>query len=224
MIKVLYLEDDPILGEGLKLNLELEGYQVDWFKNISDASTVSDYNAYDISILDLALPDGSGLDFCKKLRQSSFKKPILMLTAQLDEDTVVESLNSGANDYIKKPFSHKELLARIKVSLRRPFVDEEVLRFNGLVLNKTKRLIFFEGKEVSFNRKEFEILKIFIENAEKVITRNQLLDNASFPEDANDRTIDSHLSHIRTKLKKENILSVKIKSEYGVGYRMVKVV
>lgn len=223
MINIFYLEDDPVLGDSLKLNLELEGYKVSWFKTISEASASRDFKEFDLFILDYSLPDGTGLEFCKMLRQVNHKQPVIMLTAQLDESIVIESLNSGANDYIKKPFSSKELFARIRVALRVPYKNEEVLKFDQMILNATKRTVHYKNSELTFNRKEFELLKIFFENAEAVISRDQLLEKASFSEDVNDRTIDSHLSHIRRKFKDEEINSIKIKSEYGVGYRLVKV-
>lgn len=223
MSNILYLEDDPILGESLKLNMELENYKVTWVRSLKEANNLNNYETFDIAILDLALPDGSGLNFCKKLRSENINFPIFMLTAQLDEEVVVESLNSGANDYIKKPFSTKELFARIRVSLKNPTNKSDKISFRDLSLMPEQRKVIYKGKELSFNRREFDLLRILTEKAGVVITREQMITMAGLPEDVIDRTVDSHISHIRSKFKKENIMQIQIKSEYGLGYRMVPV-
>jgi two-component system OmpR family response regulator len=118
MTAILLVEDDPVLGRGLSVNLELEGYKVSWMRDLKSALQFKDENKFDLAILDLGLPDGSGLDFLKDLRKQDFQKPVLILTAKTDEDSVVVGLQDGANDYIRKPFGNKELLARIKTALR----------------------------------------------------------------------------------------------------------
>src|SRR5258708_4211927 len=114
MSHFLLVEDDPILGRSLSVYLELEGNQLTWVKDLSAASEAINRNAYDLVILDVNLPDGSGFDFCSSLRSKGSRTPIIFLTAKTDEDSVVAGFNAGANDYVKKPFGNRELLARIK--------------------------------------------------------------------------------------------------------------
>ncbi len=221
MNHILYLEDDPILGESLKLNMELEGYQVTWVKSLKQTRELAKYEAYDIAILDLGLPDGSGLNICKDIRKKEVHIPIIILTAQLDEEVVVESLNAGANDYVKKPFSNKELFARIRVSLRKPNQENEKIKFKDITLILNQRKFMYKNKEITLNRREYDLLKVLVEKAETVVTREQMISFAGLGEDVIDRTVDSHLSHIRSKLRKEGVENIQIKSEYGLGYRMV---
>ena len=112
MSRILLIEDDPVLGKGVKLGLELEGYGVEWARDLRSAKAANETEKFDLAILDLGLPDGNGLTFCQGLREAGSRMPILILTAKTDEDTVVAGLTAGANDYIRKPFGSRELIAR----------------------------------------------------------------------------------------------------------------
>lgn len=221
MSHILLIEDDPILGDGLKLNLELEGHRVSWAKSLSDAYQQNDQEKFQLAILDLGLPDGSGLNFCKRVREAGSRLPIIILTAQADEDSVVEGLSFGANDYVKKPFSHRELSARIKASLREPILREDQLRYGNLLLLNDQRRVFVNSEEIVLNRREFDLLKILMAHPGTVVTRESMISQLDSAEEIFDRTIDSHISHVRAKLKKISSCNVKIKSEYGVGYRLL---
>src|SRR4051812_44705350 len=119
MSEILLVEDDPVLGRGLVVNLEAEGYKVHWFKDLKTVGEAKNSIATaSLMILDLNLPDGNGLSLLKMIRGEGMKTPVIILTAQTDEDSVVEGLQSGANDYVRKPFGNKELLARVKTALR----------------------------------------------------------------------------------------------------------
>lgn len=223
MKKILLVEDDPILGDGLQLFLELENFEVTWAKKLSEARAFEEENQFDLVILDLGLPDGSGMDFCKSLRQKGSSLSIIILTAQADEDSVVEGLTHGANDYVRKPFSNRELFARIMVQVKGAKGVGQQIKIDELILSLEERLVTYKGEPIKFNRREFEILKIMGEREGAVISRETIIEKAGHDLDISDRTIDSHISHIRSKLRKANVSTIQIASEYGIGYRLVTV-
>ncbi len=222
MSKILLVEDDPILGDGLQLFLELENFDVVRARDLSSARKEEDKDSFDLVILDLGLPDGSGMDFCKHLREKGSNVSIVILTAQADEDSVVEGLTNGANDYVRKPFSNRELLARIQVQLQGPKGVGPQIKVGDLVLALEERVVTYKDNPIKFNRREFEILKIMCEREGAVISRESIIEKAGHDLDISDRTIDSHISHIRSKLRKSEVDTVQIVSEYGIGYRLVK--
>jgi two-component system OmpR family response regulator len=223
MIEILLVEDDPILGRGLVLNLEHEGYKVHWASALQTASSFFQRSKIELVILDLGLPDGSGFQFLKEIRTSGSRVPVVILTAKTDEDSVVEGLQSGANDYVRKPFGDRELLARIKTALREPQVRSPQLRYGDLLVLLDKREVVYNGTEVDLSPREFEILAYFVENAERVVTREAILSSIDKNGELFDRTIDSNVSHVRARLKKAGVKTVQISSIYGVGYRLEKV-
>lgn len=222
MNTLLLVEDDPVLGRGLILNLENEGYQIHWAKNLKDAAQSSAENRPDLVILDLGLPDGSGLNLLKDIRQSGSVVPVIILTAKTDEDTVVEGLQLGANDYVRKPFGDRELLARIRTALREPQSRDRQLRFGDLLLLLDRRQLVVSGQEVDLSPREFDLLVHFVQNAGKVVSREALLRVFDKDGEIFDRTVDSHVSHVRTRLKKAGVKTIQISSVYGVGYRLEK--
>lgn len=218
---LLLVEDDPNLGKGLKSNLELENFSVFWAQSIKEAQALFKEENFDLILLDLGLPDGTGFDFCLKLRQNKETLPGIILTADSNEDSVVKGFSSGANDYVKKPFSSKELFARIKAQLSINLLKEKEIRLGKLHLTLETRKVTFENLEVDLNRKEFELLHYLIQRKDAISTRENIITRLGQAEDISDRTIDSHISHLRSKLKKANITTITIKSEYGLGYRLV---
>jgi DNA-binding response OmpR family regulator len=218
----MIVEDDPILGRGLTVYLELEGFKITWVKDLKSAQVSVEKTPAELIILDVNLPDGSGLELCTKLRAKGSKTPVVFLTAKTDEDSVVAGFAAGANDYVKKPFGNRELLARVKALLREPVKTEAQLKYGDLTVIPAKRQVFVREMEIDFNRREFDILSVFMRNSEAVVTREALLNALDKEGEIFDRTIDSHVSHIRTKLKKANIESVQITSVYGIGYRLEK--
>lgn len=222
MPTILLVEDDPVLGRGLSVNLELEDYRVLWVKDLKSATRTNGQEKLDLVILDLGLPDGSGLTFLSEIRAKGSRLPVLILTAQTDEDSVVEGLQKGANDYIRKPFGNKELLARIKNVLKEPQNREAQVRFGSLVVLFEKRQVFYNESEIELNRREFDILCYFLQHAETVVTRDVLLQILDKEGEIFDRTIDSHVSHLRARLRQAGVKSIQISSVYGVGYRLEK--
>jgi two-component system OmpR family response regulator len=220
--EILLVEDDPVLGRGLVVNLEAEGYQVHWYKDLKSAGLARPTIRASLIVLDLNLPDGNGLSLLKTIRAEGVATPVIILTAQTDEDSVVEGLQSGANDYVRKPFGNKEFLARVKTAMRDPAQTTPQLRYGELVVLSDKRKVLYGDKEVDLNRREFDILCYFIAHAEAVVTREALLQMLDKDREIFDRTIDSHVSHVRSRLKQAGIVAVHITSVYGVGYRLEK--
>ena len=222
MSKILLVEDDPVLGKGLQVNLQLEGYEVDWVQSLRGAFEVNATKSFNLVILDMGLPDGKGLTFLQSIREAGSRMPVLILTAQTDEESVVAGLNSGASDYVRKPFGGRELLARIKNILREPTLREDQLRFGNLLILRAQRKVMFDESEVDFNRREFDILTFLVEHGDSVVSRERLLSMLDKDGEIFDRTLDSHVSHIRAKLRKSGVSAIQISSVYGVGYRLEK--
>lgn len=221
-MKVLLVEDDPVLARGLEVNLKLESYQVSWAADLKSAEQLESKENFGLMLLDLNLPDGHGFQLLKKIRDKGSRLPIIILTAQTHEDSVVEGLQLGANDYVKKPFGNRELIARIKAILREPLMRETQLRFGDLLLLPGQRVVRHQDKIIELNRREFDILLLLTQRAEAIVSRESLLQNLDKEGEIFDRTIDSHISHIRNSFKKANLTSIKISSVYGVGYRLEK--
>lgn len=221
--QIFLLEDDPILGKAIQMQLELEQFQVHWAKTLAAGREIfKTQSGIDLFLLDVNLPDGNGYEFCEWLRNEGINTPIMFLTARTDEESVVRGFEHGANDYIRKPFGQKEILARIKNQLNECKPTLDLLRFAGLTLIKNQQVLKTETSLVTLNRREFEILRVFFENPETIISREKLISSLSSGEELFDRTVDSHISHVRSKLSKNGVTNVKINSVYGQGYRLEK--
>ena len=222
MPHILLVEDDPVLGAGIKMNLEMESYQIAWAKDLRSARELNGQNKFDLVVLDLGLPDGNGMSLCKELREAGSRLPIIMLTAQADEESVVNGLSAGASDYIRKPFGNRELLARIKTVLREPSLREDQLRFGNILILRDQRRVMIDQHSIDLNRREFDIFSYLVNHGDSVVSRESLLQFLDREGEILDRTLDSHISHIRAKLKKAEVGTVTIASVYGVGYRLEK--
>lgn len=223
MIRILLVEDDPALGTGLKINLEYEGYEVIWARDLRTAQRENESQSFDLTLLDLGLPDGDGVDFCAQVRGGGSRMPIIMLTAKADEESAVRGLMAGANDYMRKPFGNKELVARIVTVLREPKVRDEQLRFENLVILRSQHKVMYGRQEIEFSRREYDLIVMLVENGDNVVTRERLLQMMDREGEILDRTMDSHFSHIRAKLRRAGVTTLQISSIYGVGYRLEKV-
>lgn len=219
-MNILLVEDDPVIGESIRMNFELEGFHVLWAKGIEEATALFHGHRPDYMILDLSLPDGYGMNFCKKLRGDGFELPILVLSAESSEESVVKAFEIGANDYVRKPFSNRELLARVR-SHEGFGKKQKTLQFHGLSVDPNRRLVSFAGKDITLNRREFDILQLLVENTDSILRREVILEKLAGGEEILDRTIDSHISHLRTKLKQAGIDNIKVRTEYGIGYRLI---
>jgi two-component system OmpR family response regulator len=222
-VNLLLIEDDPVLARGIQINLETEGYQVFLANSLRTAFAINENEKLSLVLLDLSLGDGSGIDFLIKVRESQSRLPIIVLTARTDEESVVEALQRGANDYMKKPFGNKELVARIKAVLREPQMRETQTRFGDLLLLIDQRIVMHKGKTVEMNRREFDILLLLVQRANTIVSRENILQILDKDGEIFDRTIDSHVSHLRSKFRSCEIADLKISSVYGVGYRLERV-
>lgn len=221
--RILLVEDDPMLGEGLSISLKLEGYDIAWKKTFNAGLETFQSEKFDLTILDINLPDGLGTDLCKAIREINQEVGIIFLTAKTDEETVVRGLELGANDFVKKPFSHRELMARVKALLRSKFPVNKELKFGELILSSDKRAAFYKGEAMTLNRRQFDILSYFMIHHDQIITREQLLSHLNTDGDVIDRTIDSHVSQLRKILKSHDVNDLQIASIYGIGYRFESV-
>ena len=224
--KILIVEDERELINGLRLNLEFEGYQVISAEDGETGLRRALMDAPDLILLDIMLPKKDGLDVCRELRKQNLKTPIIMLTAKGEEVDKVVGLEIGADDYITKPFSLKELLARIKAQLRRGRREmnsvPSVFRFDETEVDFVHFKIRRDGKEFELTSLEVEILKYLIAHRGEVVSRDDLLEKVwgheRFP---STRTIDNHILKLRKKLERDPAQSKVIFSVYGEGYRFI---
>lgn len=224
--KILIVEDEEGLAAGIKLNLEGEGFTVDWAQDGSEGLRKAIENTPDLLILDIMLPHKSGLDVCRELRQNNITTPIIMLTAKGEEIDKVVGLELGADDYMTKPFSIRELLARINVQLRREKPPEAApsksYRLGDMELDFAQFKVRRSDKTLKLTSLEVEILRYLIAHRGEVVTRDALLDKiwgyAKFP---TTRTVDSHILKLRKKIEKDPANPKHILSVYGEGYRFV---
>lgn len=224
--KILIIEDEKDLVKGLKLNLADEGYEVNWAYDGEDGLRKALEEAPDLIILDIMLPKMNGLDICRELRQKNMNIPIIMLTAKGKEIDKVVGLEIGADDYMTKPFSIRELLARVKAHLRRKKREgkkvPEIYIFGNVEIDFAHFKVRRAGKEFDLTSLEMEILKYFIAHKGEVVTRRVLLDKIwgyeSYP---TTRTIDNHVLKLRKKIEDDPSHPEHILSVYGEGYRFM---
>jgi two-component system alkaline phosphatase synthesis response regulator PhoP len=224
--KILIIEDEEDLVKGLKLNLADEGYEVDWAADGEEGLRKALEERSDLIILDIMLPEMNGLDICRELRKKNISIPIIMLTAKGEEIDKVLGLEIGADDYMTKPFSIRELLARIKAHLRREKREKktvpEVYRFGDVEIDFTHFKVKRKDKELDLTSLEIEILRYFISHREEVVTREALLDKIwGYEKFPTTRTIDNHILKLRKKIERDPSHPEYILSVYGEGYRFV---
>lgn len=225
MARILIIEDEPAMQMGLKDNLELEGYQVDLASDGHDGLRRISEQAHDLILLDVMLPKLSGFDVCKQARASGIQTPIILLTARGEEIDKVLGLELGADDYITKPFSVRELLARVKAMLRRQQVTTPTA--NGVTIGRmnidfTAFTAFEEGSPVKLSHKEFEILQFLHKNQNKTVSRHQLLEAVwGYDEQITTRTVDNFIARLRQKTEANPNQPKVILTVHGTGYKMV---
>jgi two-component system, OmpR family, response regulator RegX3 len=224
MPKLLLVEDEKSIVEGLAITLEAEGFQVAWVKDGLEAIPAFERVRPDLVILDLMLPGMSGTDICRTLRTRS-EVPIIMLTARDAEVDRVVGLELGADDYVTKPFSTRELVARIKAVLRRaPLVeasgDDGPVEASGVRVDRARHEVRVEGEPVELPPKEFELLAYLIEHAGRVLTRGQLIDEIWGSDYVGDtKTLDVHIRRLRSRIEQDPKDPTRIQTVRGVGYR-----
>lgn len=223
MSTILVVEDEQSLREPLEYLLRREGYEVLGVDNGTDAVAMAQANEPDLILLDLMLPGMPGTEVCREIRTRS-SVPIVMLTAKDSEVDIVVGLELGADDYVTKPYSSRELLARIRAVLRRRHSDDDaadsILDFHGIRLDSERHQVTLHGEPVSLPLKEFELLELLMLNAGRVLTRGQIIDRVWGSDYFGDtKTLDVHIKRLRSKIEKvpsspEIILTVR-----GLGYR-----
>jgi DNA-binding response OmpR family regulator len=225
--RILIVDDEPSVTDLLAYNFRRAHYEVDVAADGGTALRLAREAAPDLILLDLMLPEIDGLDVCRELRKTS-DVPIIMITARGEEMDRVVGLELGADDYVCKPFSVRELLARVKAVLRRTQAqngnaeDSEVLHGpDGLVLDRDSRTATIEGTPIDLTRLEFDLLHHLLLNAGRVLTRERLLEEAwGYDFAGNTRAVDSAIKRLRAKLKDCGTESDLIESVRGIGYRL----
>lgn len=223
MTTILVVEDEASLREPLEYLLRREGYEVSGVDNGTDAVQVAQSSEPDLILLDLMLPGMPGTEVCREIRQRS-SVPIIMLTAKDSEVDIVVGLELGADDYVTKPYSSRELLARIRAVLRRRSADDgsgdAVLDFHGIKLDSDRHQVTLNGEPVSLPLKEFELLELLMLNAGRVLTRGQIIDRVWGSDYFGDtKTLDVHIKRLRSKIEKVPAEPEIIVTVRGLGYR-----
>ena len=220
MKKILIVEDESSISDFVKLELEYEGYQVSIKEDGREGLKEALENDYDLIILDIMLPSMNGFEICRRLKREK-NTPIIMLSAKDSVTDKVNGLQIGADDYIPKPFAIEELLARINAIFRRvDSLDNHIVKFKDLVINTNSRTVSRNDKEINLTNKEYELLMILIDNKDKVVTRDELLEKIwGYEYEPETNVTDVYVRYLRSKLNNEN------KEEYiqtirSVGYIM----
>jgi DNA-binding response OmpR family regulator len=225
MSVILAIEDDPAILRGLADNLRYESYEV-----LTAADGETGYGLIrskrpDLIILDLMLPRMSGYEICRKVRAEGVQTPILMLTARGEEADRVLGLDLGADDYMAKPFSIRELLARIRAILRRAQpakAQPDELRFDDVVVNFLSYEATRAGKPLEMTRKEFQLLRLMASRAGEVITRDELLNDVwGYENYPTTRTVDNHIAGLRAKIERDPADPQRLRTVHGVGYKFM---
>ena len=221
MKRILVVEDEPAIAFGLQLDLKNEGYDVEIESDGESALRRARQEAFDLILLDVMLPRKDGFEVCRELRRGGSKTPVIMLTAKAQEAEKVLGLEIGADDYVTKPFSPRELRARVKAALRRTAEDDlPICRFGDAEVDFGRCELRRAGKPVELTALEFKLLAAFVRNGGKVLSRDQLLDlvwgHGTF---VTDRVVDNHIVTLRKKVEPEPSEPRYIVSVRGLGYR-----
>ena len=216
-MRILLVEDDPLLGEGIRAGLGQAGFGVDWVKDGVAADLALKGADYAAVVLDLGLPRLDGLELLRRTRTAGNKTPVLILTARDAVEDRIKGLDSGGDDYVVKPFDLHELAARIRALIRRSSGEAvPVLRVGEVELDPAARRTTFKGEAIELPAREFAVLHAFMLNTDRVLTREQLAERLyAWGEEIESNAIDVHIHHLRRKLAPELIRTVR-----GVGYLM----
>jgi len=226
MKKILIIEDDPATVAGLSDTLTDEHFEVSTVMSGNMGYEKAKEGGYDLIILDLMLPDKSGVDICKDLRNEGINTPILMLTGKKEEIDKIIGLEMGADDYVTKPFSIRELVARVKALLRRPtdiHPDLEEYSFSDVEINFKKQEAKKGNKPIELSVMEFKVIKYFVQREGEVIDRNKLLDEVwGYQNYPSTRTVDNFILNLRKKIENDHSDPKHLLTVHGAGYKFVK--
>ena len=203
-MRILVVEDEQKIAYAIKKGLEQETYSVDLAFTGVEGYDLSSTEEYDVIILDLMLPEMSGMEVCSKLRLNKIQTPILMLTAKAELEDKVQGLNCGADDYLVKPFAFEELLARIRALLRRPAASLEAeLRCGDLSLNPQTYLVKRNNVEINLSKREFSLLEYLMRNSGKTLSKNQIIAHVwNYDDDVLPNTVEQYVGYLRNKVDK----------------------
>lgn len=219
---VMVVEDEESYQDALNIGLTVEGFVVIAASTISQARELMGNHKPDLVLLDVMLPDGSGIDYCREIYDTS-KTPVIMVSARTSEVDIVLGLEIGAADYVTKPYRLRELVARMRAVLRRPTsgADEEVVNFGDLRIDFVRRIVTRRGQEIELSRKEFDLLALFAGRLGQVVTREVCLDTLWWGLELSDtRTIDTHVKRLRQKIEEDASSPQHLKTIRGVGFRL----
>ena len=230
--QILMIEDDTDIAELVEINVRDLGFELVKSHNGKEGLQMALENNYKLIILDLMLPGLNGIQVCEKIRDEDLHTPILMLTAKSEELDKVLGLEKGADDYLTKPFSIRELLARIKANIRRVTVDaehsekealQESMQFGDLSIEPDKRKVMLGDTKLELTPKEFELLILFASQPGKTFSREKLLKKVwGYQFEGYDHTVNSHINRLRKKIEKIPSEPVFLKTVWGVGYRFAE--
>jgi DNA-binding response OmpR family regulator len=224
MERILVVEDDRAVQKALKRLFEAEGFAVEISADGKAALEAYRTSAPAAVVLDLRLPTMSGRDVCREIKQQAPTLPVIVLSAASDVSDKVLLLELGADDYVTKPFSPRELLARVRAALRRTTrtATGDVVAFDGISADFTKMEVTRDGQVVGLTAQEFKTLKFFVQNAERVISRDELLNEVwGYQNYPSTRTVDNHILKLRQKLEKDPGNPVHFRTVHGMGYKFV---
>ena len=216
-MRVLLIEDDSLIGDGIKTGLEKLGFAVDWFTDGNDGHEALFQAKYDAVVLDLGLPGRDGLSILKDWRSRGCGEPVLILTARGDVDERIAGLNSGADDYLGKPFSLKEVQARLNALIRRQSgVKVPEIVYRGVVFNPQPRKTFYQGKEIILSPRETALLELLLLNRNKVLSKESIENKIySWDDEVSSNAVEVHIHHLRKKLGKDIVKTIN-----KIGYIM----
>ncbi|MEY4411828.1 MAG: hypothetical protein RL560_87 [Actinomycetota bacterium] len=226
MTKILIIEDEASFSEALSFLLQKEGYSINIADNGKDGLEQFKSQDFDLVLLDLMIPELSGIEVCRAIRATS-QVPIIMLTAKDSEIDKVVGLELGADDYVTKPYSSRELVARIKAVLRRGSIEPDSLSDNsgvhevaGIRMDTERHQVSVNGRQIALPLKEFELLEFLLRNAGRVLTRGQLIDRVWGGDYYGDtKTLDVHIKRLRSKIESDPANPVLIQTIRGLGYK-----
>ncbi|MCK5663360.1 MAG: response regulator [Thiotrichaceae bacterium] len=218
-MRILLVEDDTLLGEGLYAGLKRENYSLDWIKNGETALIAMQETAYDVVILDIGLPKMSGLEVLRKARSDGNKLPVLILTARDAVSDRVDGLDAGADDYLIKPFEFAELCARLRALARRSRgLSEQLICYKNIQIDPAAHSIKLDNQKIELSRREFSLLEEMLSNVGRVLSKAHLEEKLySWGDEIGSNTIEVHIHHLRKKFGSELIQTVR-----GVGYIIAK--
>ncbi len=216
-MRILIVEDDSILRDGISVGLELAGFTTDAVSTVEDGRAASSTTPYDAIVLDLMLPDGSGLDLLREWRKSEQTKPVLLLTARDQVEQRIAGLDAGADDYVGKPFDLDELAARLRAIIRRAEGrgSSEIV-WGDLALDPARMRVRKSNIDVELTRREFGVLRLLMSRAGGIVEKSAIEDALyGWQEEVESNAVEVHIHHLRRKLGRESIETVR-----GVGYRL----